>query len=1201
MESFKMIFYLRMHCFLALTLSVVFFPCEGNSEACTLSFGELGEGNPRAFFQQVMPGTATLGGVGFQLTEQMLRVRAGSEKTLHFPATTAESIHFLHFTENAGDRLGSYTLLYEDGNREEIPLQHGISIQDWWLTGPLPFAAEAFTDTLGGIHTGKSVSFWRFSVRNPRPDVPLCGITATVIDPTVTLNILAVTLDHDRSERIAGIPVWVPGMDEESFILALLEQPEKTGEEAKFCARLAQTGSRKCIPLLASYLLDEETSQGARIALEALPYEEARNALRSGLAKSKGAVKAGILESLGKSGQKTDLPLLLSALDDKDPSVVRAAVLALGKFGGPPALRSLWHTADKASEQCLPLVQEALLACTDTLPASGRKEAFRSYRQYLSRWSDSPGAAAAWKGMLLTGGRNSADLLFQALMSDSDASWQGALSALPHMNSKKAVRRAGKALDQLQDSRRCALIAVLGQGKNMSALPFVLPWIEAEDQQTALDALDALIQLDSSDAVPALIQRAVRKDGAIAEAALQALASLRASGTAAALVRYLDHADPAVTETVAKVLELRREDSVAPELRRLVHHRTAKVRIAAAGALAAVGNASDAALLADVWHQSDSPEDAAACFSALQKLVARLGSDETYIQTLAACHARSNTPQRCALFSLFGTVGAPQLLALLGDAAATGTPEEKEAALKALSRTRNPDALPLLQALLKSGISDTMRLPLIRNLAALSQADEMNDAARTALLRECLDGAKNLQEKRILLSALNRCSSPDALVLAEAWFHREGTEAEGAVAWGTIALALLDTNRTEISQAFPALFAEAQAAGLSANALEPLYRVRKILNAEAVPGKSLRFKEICIDTAFRSEGIAIADINRDGLPDVVVGDYWYAAPGWTAHEIRPPGTYDALTEYSRAFAVFAEDVNRDGWADVIVVGFPGAPVYWYRNPGKTEGHWQEYLIAVEACGETVLYEDITGDGKRELIFAMNKRITWLTPGQDVTAPWIAYPFTHQLEQFALFGHGLGIGDVNGDGRTDVLSTVCWWEGPTETTRPDWTPYPADLGPDCAHMLVYDANNDGLMDIITSSAHDYGIWWFEQQPSGQAPPSFIRHEIDRSISATHALIQADLNNDGLADLITGKRFYAHGKEDPGALEPALLCWYELQRDMQGNPSWTRHVIHEDSGVGTQFEVCDVDGDGLDDIAVSSKKGVRIFLQRRDSSS
>ena len=161
-------------------------------------------------------------------------------------------------------------------------------------------------------------------------------------------------------------------------------------------------------------------------------------------------------------------------------------------------------------------------------------------------------------------------------------------------------------------------------------------------------------------------------------------------------------------------------------------------------------------------------------------------------------------------------------------------------------------------------------------------------------------------------------------------------------------------------------------------------------------------------------------------------------------------------------------------------------------------------------------------------------------------------------------------------------------------RENWKFHPAKLGPDCADLLVYDIDNDGDGDVITSSAHNYGIWWFEQVP-GADGPQFVQHEIFKEFSQTHAIRLVDINGDGIDDLVTGKRYFAHMGKDPGGNEPAVLYWFELKRPENGNIEYIPHKIDDNSGVGTQFEIADMNGDGKPDIITSNKKGVYVFLQ------
>src|ERR1700730_11654736 len=104
-------------------------------------------------------------------------------------------------------------------------------------------------------------------------------------------------------------------------------------------------------------------------------------------------------------------------------------------------------------------------------------------------------------------------------------------------------------------------------------------------------------------------------------------------------------------------------------------------------------------------------------------------------------------------------------------------------------------------------------------------------------------------------------------------------------------------------------------------------------------------KKIVIDKTFRSEGVGVADFNKDGKLDIFVGDVWYEAPDWKMHEVRPYKKWDGATGYSESFACFPDDFNGDGYADVIVIPFPGKECFWYENPGAKGGKWTPHLLA----------------------------------------------------------------------------------------------------------------------------------------------------------------------------------------------------------------------------------------------------------------
>ncbi len=515
------------------------------------------------------------------------------------------------------------------------------------------------------------------------------------------------------------------------------------------------------------------------------------------------------------------------------------------------------------------------------------------------------------------------------------------------------------------------------------------------------------------------------------------------------------------------------------------------------------------------------------------------------------------------------------------------------------------------------------------------------------------------------------------------------------------------------------------------------------------PAITVTWKKIVLDRNFRSEGVGVADVNKDGKPDVIVGDCWYEAPkdsggDWKRHIIRADRKFD-LNVYSDSFCCFADDWSGDGFPDVIVIPFPGNPCYWYENPGAKGGKWKAHLLTNSACNETPIFIDLFRSGKKQLVMGWNPQkdakdlkkgnyddrgeLCYFIPGKDPTQPWqrvsISGPSTpgKAWPGTARFAHGLGHGDVNGDGRIDILVPQGWWEQPEKLDGSPWKFHATRITDACADMYTYDIDGDGLADVVSTSAHNYGMWWSQQTKAGtfvqrqlfprpaevaklradhglskeelevlkainavreeqkRAPwavhpvlmeaaraqlkrgvgesttpprdmalgghvemvvrndqepdlkkafkatledwtkrhPKLLAPNLELGIShvkgkgwllligtrkqfslpsQTHALHCVDLNGDGLKDLVTGRRWWAHGpRGDAGPNDPAYLYWFEAKRYKDRMVLFTPHVIDEDSGIGTSFAVADMNGDGLLDIIVSNKKGTHVFLQGR----
>ena len=635
-------------------------------------------------------------------------------------------------------------------------------------------------------------------------------------------------------------------------------------------------------------------------------------------------------------------------------------------------------------------------------------------------------------------------------------------------------------------------------------------------------------------------------DSAAQTAALQLAREIQASGATTALAKLLPQVPAAVQIALVEALEQREDPQATPAILALMPQADVDLRVACLNALGNLGDGSVVAPLAKSAATGDVAEKRAAR-TALLNLRRGQATD-----ALVWALPKSTPPEQAELAHALGHRGDAAAIPGLLQLALAPDGAGRKAALQALS--------------------------LLARNTQLSAAQASN-AQYLADFKHLLAAPLDAEEKRNVVGALALLTCKPALELT---------------------LSVLND---------PAVHDEAA-------------RVAQLQTPH-------HFKKTQLTDQFWDEGANFGDFNHDGKMDVVSGPFWYAGPDFKQRrEYRPatatfqrpkagggtetvPGFEGALgtnNAYSDDFLTYVYDFNGDGWPDILVIDFPGKAAQWYENPKGADGPWTPHLLLDSVDNESPEFLDINGDNKPELICNSGGYFGYATAdASDPLKPWKFHPITPKGD-WQRFTHGIGIGDVNGDGRMDLLEKDGWWEQPASLANdPVWTFHPFPFAPGgAAQMFAYDVNGDGLNDIITClNPHGYGLVWWQQARQG-TNITFTQHVIvaqDEAgspfgvhFSQPHSMALVDVDRDGLLDIVTGKRFWAHGRNGPDPEShdfPAVLYWFQLVRLADGRAEFVPHLIDDDSGVGTEVVPGNIVNPQFPDIVVGNKKGTFLF--------
>lgn len=383
---------------------------------------------------------------------------------------------------------------------------------------------------------------------------------------------------------------------------------------------------------------------------------------------------------------------------------------------------------------------------------------------------------------------------------------------------------------------------------------------------------------------------------------------------------------------------------------------------------------------------------------------------------------------------------------------------------------------------------------------------------------------------------------------------------------------------------------------------------RRITPAEVV---SPRFRAQQFEDFYYGWSAAAGDFNHDGVLDVTIGNRYYLGPDFTeSRELYLAQAFSPAKEYGPAMVNFAGDFTGDGWDDVLAAE-SRAPAL-YVNPRGESRRWTRYTVFPEVISESITFKDVNGDGQIDAVFSGSNVVQWATPDRaNPTGPWKVYAVSTPGPAGTTF-HGIGAGDINGDGRVDIVAPHGWWEQPAAgATQTPWAFHQAAFGRGGSaggEIAVFDVNGDKRADIVTAlAAHGFGLSWYEQTRDASGAISWTEHPIMGDFAAKnagnvtftelHALTSADVDGDGVPDIITGKRHWAHldSYSDPDPHGAPVLYWYRTVRNPKapGGAEFIPELIHNRSGVGSMIQTADLNKDGAIDIIAGTNRGGHIF--------
>ncbi len=575
--------------------------------------------------------------------------------------------------------------------------------------------------------------------------------------PFALIALLATTATADDPSKSTAI---------ETELLAVLHSDAPGSEKAIACKKLAIHGSSKAVADLAKLLPDPQLSSWARIALEAIPGEEADEALRQATDSLQGKLLVGMINSIGVRRDAAAVDVLTARLKDKDGDVASAAAVALGQIGNDAATKSLQNALATAPANVRSAVAEGYVLCAERLHLEGKSDAATQIYDEI-RNADVPlqRIIEATRGAILARNQGGIPLLLETFQSPDVKMFQLALSTAREFPGSEVDKALATELARTTPQRAALIIQAMADRPDTVVLASLLKAAEQGEKQVRMSAIDALKRVGDDSCLAALLEIAVGADAELAQAAKETLAELPGQRVDARIVSLMPTAKGKSYPLLIELVGQRRIDAV-PDLLKALNDSDQAVRSAALIALGETVTLDRLSLLVSQAVDPKHPEDAPIARQALKAASIRMPDREACAAELAIALQRSPAATKSSLLEILSDVGGTKALQTLAIAAKSPDPQLQDTGSRLLGKWNSVEAGPVLLDLAKTAPAEKYRIRALRGYISLARKFAMPDGQRAKMCQQAMEISRRTDEQKLVLDVLKLHPSIEGLKLA---------------------------------------------------------------------------------------------------------------------------------------------------------------------------------------------------------------------------------------------------------------------------------------------------------------------------------------------------------------------------------------------------------------------------------------------------